>query len=151
MQIELAVMRMRDHGVGHALAADQRGECAGVDAGDADDAACLQPGVEMLRGAIVRRIGDASAQDDAARARRRRHVHRFDVFVVGSDISDMGKCEGDELPGIGRIGEDLLVTGHRRVEADFADRLAFRAEAEAFQHGAIGEHEERGRFQVRPG
>ena len=63
----------------------------------------------------------------------------------------MREGEGDELAGIGGIGEDLLVTGHRGIEADFADRVAFGAEAEAFQHGAVGQHQERGRFVVRPG
>ena len=105
----------------------------------------------MAGGAVVRGIGDGSAQDHAAGARRRRHVHRFDVFVVGADVADMRKGEGDELPGVGGIGEDLLIAGHRGVEADFADRLAFRAEAKSLQHGAVGKHEERGRFVVRPG
>ncbi len=105
----------------------------------------------MARGAVVRRGGDGGAQDHAARARRRRHVHRLDVLVVGADIADMREGEGDELPGIGGIGEDLLVAGHRGVETDLAHRVAFGAEAEAFQHGAVGEHEERGRFMVRPG
>ena len=63
----------------------------------------------------------------------------------------MRESEGDELPGVGGIGEDFLVAGHRGVEADLADRLAFRAEAEALQHGPVGKHEERGRFVVRPG
>ncbi len=63
----------------------------------------------------------------------------------------MRESEGDELPGIGWIGEDLFIAGHRGVEADFAHGMTFRAEAKAFQHGAIGEHEERGRFEVRPG
>jgi hypothetical protein len=105
----------------------------------------------VSRGAVVRRVGDGAAQDHAARARRRRHVHRFDVLVVGADVADMGKGEGDELAGIGGIGEDLLITGHGGVEADFADGLAFRAEAKAFQHGAVGKHEERGRLVIRPG
>ncbi|MGY4301907.1 hypothetical protein ACVWXN_010002 [Bradyrhizobium sp. i1.4.4] len=151
MQVELAVPGMRDHGVGHALAADQRGQCAGVDAGQADDAAGLEPGVEMLGGAVVRGIGDRGAQDHAARAGRRGHVHRLDVFLVGTDIADMREGEGDELAGIGGIGEDLLIAGHRGVEADFTDGMAFGAETEAFEHRAIGEHEERGRFMVRPG
>ena len=91
------------------------------------------------------------AQDHAARARRRRHVHRLDVFVVGADIADMREGEGDELAGIGGIGEDLLIAGHRGVEADLADRMALGAEAKAFQHGAVGQHEECGRLVVRPG
>jgi hypothetical protein len=103
------------------------------------------------RGAVVRRIGDRCAQDHPARARRCRHVHRLDVLVVDTDVADMRKGEGDELSGIGRIGEDLLITGHCGIEADFADRLALRPEAEAFQHGAVGKHEERGRLEIRPG
>ncbi|MGY3440263.1 hypothetical protein ACVW17_000264 [Bradyrhizobium sp. USDA 4473] len=83
--------------------------------------------------------------------RRRRHVHRLDVFLVGTDIADVREGEGDDLAGIRRIGEDLLIAGHRGVEADLADGVAFGAETEAFQHGTIGEHKERGRFVVRPG
>ncbi len=63
----------------------------------------------------------------------------------------MREGEGDELPGIGGIGEDLLIAGHRGVEADLAHGVAFGAEAKAFQHRAVGEHEERGRLVVRPG
>ena len=39
--------RMGDHAVGHAGFADQLGEGAGVDAGDADHAAALHPAVEV--------------------------------------------------------------------------------------------------------
>ena len=55
VQVELAVLGVRDHRVGHALAADQRGQRPGIDAGEADDAARLQPVVEMAGGAVVRR------------------------------------------------------------------------------------------------
>ena len=58
-------------------------------------------------------------------------IDRFDVFLVRADIADMGKGEGDDLAGIGGIGQNLLIAGHRRVEADFADRRAGRAETEA--------------------
>ena len=141
---------VRDHGVGHALLADQRGQRAGVDAGEADDAARLQPVVEVARRAIVRRRGDVGVQDDAAGARRRRHVDRLDVVLVGADIADVREGEGDDLPGIGRIGEDLLVAGHRGVEADLADRVAGGAEAKAFQHGAVGQHQKRRRLGLSP-
>ena len=63
----------------------------------------------------------------------------------------MREGEGDDLAGIGGIGEDLLIAGHRGVEADLANGVAFGAEAKTFQHGAVGEHQQRGRFVVRPG
>ena len=58
-----------------------------------------------------------------------RRIHGLDVLVVDADIADMGKGEGDDLPGIGRIGEDFLIAGHRGIEADFAHRLTDGAKA----------------------
>jgi hypothetical protein len=43
----------------------------------------------------------------------------FNVLVIGADIADMREGEGDDLAEIGGIGEDFLVAGQRRVEADF--------------------------------
>ena len=47
----------------------------------------------------------------------------------------------DELPGVRRIGEDLLVAGHRRREDGLAGGRAARAEGLAFEDGAVGEDE----------
>ena len=62
----------------------------------------------------------------------------------------MGKGERNELSGIGGIGENLLISGHRGVEANLADRVTFGAEAKAFQYSTVGKHEQRGRFVIRP-
>ncbi len=131
---------MRDHGVGHALFADQRGQRAGVDAGQADDAAGFQPVIERAGRAVIRRRGDVGAQNDAAGARAGRHIEALDVLVIGADIADMREGEGDDLAGIGRVGEDLLITGHGGIEAHFAGGGAGGPEAEAFQNGAVGQH-----------
>ena len=96
-EIEVAGRLVGDDRIRHALFANERGERAGVDAGKPDDAAALQPGIEMARGAIIRRLGDGGMQHHAARARRRREVHGLDVVVVGADIADMGEREGDDL------------------------------------------------------
>ena len=84
------------------------------------------------------------------RAGRRRQVDGFDVVLVGADIADMRESEGDDLPGIGGIGENLLIPGHRRVEADLANRVPGGAEALPFEHGAVGQNEERRRPGVVP-
>ena len=54
-------------------------------------------------------------------------------------------------PGIGGIGEDLLVAGHGGVEADLADRGSGGAEAESFQNRAVGEHEQGRGLGLGPG
>ena len=72
VEVEDAVRRMRDDGVGHALFADQRGQRAGVDARQRDDAAPLQPLVEVGAGAVVGRVGDVGLEhraDGAVRGR----------------------------------------------------------------------------------
>ena len=140
---------MRDHRVGHALLADERGQRAGVDAGDGDDAARLQPVVEVLASAPARWLGDGSAQHAAAHASRS-EARALQILVVGADIADMREGEGDDLPGIRRVGQDLLIAGHRRVEADLADRDAGSTCAFALGHGAVGEHEEGGRRLLSP-
>ncbi len=142
---------MGDDGVGCAVLADPGGQGAGVDAAEADDAAGLQPGIEMLGGAVVGRFGDVGLEDDADRAVAccRRQV--FDVFVVGADIADMREGEGDDLAEIGGIGQDLLVAGQRRVEDHFGLDLAGRADALAFDDGAVGKNEQGGRLFGCPG
>src|SRR5262249_22220104 len=78
----------------------------------------------------------------AANARCRSQTCRLDVLGIGADIADMREGEGDDLPGIGRIGQDLLIAGHRRVEADLADRDARGARARSFDDRTVGEHEQ---------
>ena len=148
--VEPAVGGVADNAVGHAGLADAGRQGTGVDAGDADDVAGLQPSVEPVGGTVVRGVGDVGAQHAAADPRKGGHVHRLDVLVVGADIADMRKGEGDNLPRIGGVGENLLIPRHRCVEADFAHRRAWCADAEALQYGAVGEHEQRRRSGLRP-
>ncbi len=79
-----------------------------------------------------------------------REIDGLDVLLVGPHDADMGKRERDDLPGVGGIGEDFLITRHRRVEADFADGLADGADAETFDDEPIGQHDQRGRQARRP-
>ena len=68
----------------------------------------------------------------------------FDVFLIRADDADMGKGEGDDLPGVGRIGQDLLISRHRGVEADFAHRARLGAKGVAFERGPVGQHQNAG-------
>ena len=144
LHVELALGIVGDDAVGHALVADQVGEFAGVDARQADDASGLQPFVEMLGGAVIGGLGDGGLDHAAFDGGGGREVGGFKIVIIGADIADVGEGEGDDLAGIGGVGEDFLIAGHGGVEADFAHGLAFGAKALAFDDGAIGEDEKAG-------
>ena len=92
--------------------------------------------------AKVGRFAKLGTEDRADRGRRRRGVDDLDILVVDPDNPYMREGEGDDLGGVGRIGQDLLIAGHRCIEADFADRRAGRPDPEAFDHVAVGEHQD---------
>ncbi len=151
LDVEISVRRMGDDGVGHALLANEHRQRARVDAGNGDDAAGGQPLVEMHGGTMVRRIGEVGLENRAYRSGAVGRVQILDVLVVGADIADVREGEGDDLAGVGGIGEDLLIAGERGVEADLADGLAGGAEAVAFDDRSVGKHQKRGRPVGNPG
>ena len=79
------------------------------------------------------------ADDEAGDARR--VVDRLGVLGVDADVADLRRRHRDDLPVVRRVGEDLLVAGHRRREDGFARRRAARAERAPLEDGAVGEDE----------
>ena len=138
---EIAVRRVPQHRVRRAAVAQAPGQAAGVDAGNRRQAVAVQPGVQMPVAAIVGRIGDIGAEYAAQRRRGR----RLDILFVGPDIADMREGEGDDLGGVGRIGEDFLIAGERGVETQFAQHRPRRAGAAAPEHRAVVEKQSRRR------
>ena len=135
----LRLGRVNERAVLCAGGAQQAGQAPRIDAGDADEAALLEPAFEMLHRTPIGWLGDVGAQHEPERRRRA----CLQVVVVGSDIADMGKGEGDDLPGVGRIGQNFLVAAHCGVEADLAHSFALRAEAPAMKDRSVGERERR--------
>ena len=88
--------------------------------------------------------------DHAAHAGRSGHVHRLDVLLVHADIADVREGERHDLPRIGGVRQDLLVAGHRGIEADLAVADAWVAEAETLDHRAVRQHQPAGRQRLRP-
>ena len=66
---------------------------------------------------------------------------RLDVLVVGADVADVREGEGDDLTGVGGIGEDLLVPGDGCVEDQFAYVHAGTAAAETEKYRPVRERE----------
>ncbi len=116
------------------------GQRAGVDAGDGGRLLAFSQASKCW----VARQFEGSVMSRLRMAPRAATRRGFDIFRIGADIADMREGEGDDLTGIGGIGHDLLIAGHRGVEADLAHRLALGAQASALQHGPIGKNDERG-------
>src|SRR5215467_3854024 len=70
-------------------------------------------------GADLRHLAHDEALDERAA--------RFDVFHVHAIIPDLRIGHRHNLPGVGRIGQDLLIAGHRGVEDYFACSFAVSA------------------------
>ena len=67
-------------------------------------------------------------------------IRRLDVLGIGAGVADMREGKHHDLPGIGRIGEDFLISGNRGVEANLARGLSNRANAEALNNQAVGQN-----------
>ena len=84
----------------------------------------LPGGLEVIRqvalGAPVGRVGVVLLDDKAL------HLDPPGFQVLGVDpvIAHEGIGHGDDLPLVGRVGEDLLITGHGGVEHHLAGGLA---------------------------
>ena len=75
---------------------------------------------QVALGAPVGRVGVVLLDDKPL------HVNSPGFNILGIDpvIAHEGIGHGDDLPFIGRVGEDLLITGHGGVEHHLAGRLA---------------------------
>src|SRR5437867_9614733 len=65
------------------------------------------------------------------------------VLVVVAGVADVYGGHADDLPLVRGIGQDLLVSRHRRVEDDLPDRLPPRPESLALEDAPVGERQQR--------
>ena len=94
-----------------------------VDAGDGHDPVVGQVVAQGARRPPVARDGRRLADDEAGHL----GAARLDVLARHPVVADLGARHGDDLPGVGGVGQHLLVAGHARVEHDLAPRDAARA------------------------
>jgi hypothetical protein len=61
----------------------------------------------------------------------------FDILCVDPIISNKGIGHGDDLPFIGRIGEDLLVAGHAGIKNNLSCLFSQTPERPPFEYSPI--------------
>ncbi len=131
-----------DHALDHAARAQPTGQGAGVDPLDPDDQVLLHEALKILVRAVVAGRTRELAHDEAARERSVR-LHVVDRDPV---VPDVGIGHRHDLAVVARIGQDLLVAGHRGVEHDLSDRPPGVTERVAVVHRAVLERQRRRRF-----
>jgi hypothetical protein len=102
----------RDAGPHRAFLAYVTNQCARINLRDSHDAVALQIIIERRRGAPIGDDLRQLAHDEAFDER----ATRFDVLRVHAVIADLGVGHRHDLPGVRRVGQNLLVAGHRGVE-----------------------------------
>ena len=63
----------------------------------------------------------------------------FEVFGIGAGVADVRIGQRDDLPAVGRVGEDFLIARHGGVEHHLARRIALGADGTAVKHRAVFE------------
>ena len=123
----------REHGALGAVGAQVADERARVNVAEDRD---VVPGEEIFGGLAAAPVGGELGEVA--------HDECFDVGPpglvvegVGADVADVRVGQADELPGVGRVGEDFLVAGDGGIENDFPAALAARAVAAALKEPAV--------------
>ena len=128
-----------------ALLADDPRQLPRIDIGDSYDAGLFEEVTQRPLGAPATTDHGTVANDQPGRV----CLRRLHIFAVGARIADMRVCQGDDLAAIGRIGEDFLIAGHRRIEDDFTNGLAIGPDRGAPKDGSVGKCQNSRRTQQR--
>ena len=133
-------------GTGHdaaglrAVVAQDARQLARIQAGDADDAMPREAGRQTLLTAPIAGQPRYVTYDQPGRV----HGSGLGIGCVAAGIADVRIGQGDDLPGVGRIAEYLLVAGDGGVEHHLAHGLAGRANADALEDRAVFEGQQGG-------
>ena len=142
--VKIAVRRMGQHRIKHAIVTDKGGNGARIHPAHANQTALFQPGLQMGLRAIIGRLGDFLTDDKPRRRNRRAGIGGFNVVFIDADIANMGEGEGYNLTSIRRVGQDFLIAGHRRVETYFGGNHTGCAQPIAIKLAPIRRHQQGG-------
>jgi hypothetical protein len=122
------------HGAGIANMADER---ARVDIPNSRDFMAIQIELRGFGGTPVR--GDLRKLANNKRFDIR--PGRFFIIKIGANIADMRIGQAHDLPGVTRIGENLLIAGKACIENDFAASACDSASGAAVKDASVFQSE----------
>ena len=128
-----------------AVLAQVNRQRARIDAVDSGHAVRLEVRVKRVRGTEVRRF-----RQIADHKSRKKKAPGLDVLGVDSVVADFGSGEGDELPGVRRVGQDLLIPAHAGVEHHLATPVNRLSESDAVEDRAVRQRQKRLPIPFRP-
>jgi hypothetical protein len=97
-------------------------QSTGIYSGNPWDVVLDEIVAECTRGAVVACDGGDISDDETFDLRS----GRLDILRVDAVVADVWIRQNDDLTAVGRIGEDLLVTGKAGIENDLTCRFAGR-------------------------
>ena len=95
--------------------------------------------IEVISGAKIRGRRDISTQHQPLC----HWLYGFDILFVSTNISNVRESKGDDLPGVGRVGQYLLITGDGSVKTNLTNSCSNRAHTLPLQYGSIRKHQNR--------
>ena len=117
---------------------------AGVDARDDRNPILCQVVVQRFRRAPVTWQRRQPLHDECFQER----LAGFDVFRVDAGVADQRICHCDNLTGVGRVCQDLLITCHRGIENNFADSFTLETVAVAAKDTPVFKQQRRAFFHL---
>ena len=138
-QRRLVVIDQRNDAAHRTLKPDVPDEGARVDVGNDGNSVGDEIVVERFRRAPVAGNRRHPPNDKGFEKR----LSGFDVFGIDAGIADQRVGHRDDLTGVGRIRQDLLIARHRGVEDDFADGFALKAVSLSSKNTPVFEQQRR--------
>ncbi len=137
--VRIDVVAGHDAAVLRPLLAQDAGQPAGIDVGDGHHLVLAQI---LVKGFSLRQLLVSSGRSRITRPAGK-DVGRLLVFGIGAGIADVGIGQGDDLAGIGRVGEDFLIAGHGGIEHHLADGLPLDTDGLAPEQVAVFKSQQR--------
>ena len=106
---------------------------AGIDSRDAHDAAGGQVVVQPAIRAEIAGHAAEVANHEAGQV----GTAALDVFDIDPVVADFRIRHGDDLTAIAGVGQNLLIPGHRGIEANLAVDFSRGSKCGAAEHGAV--------------